>query len=296
LLARDVIPALVAAGEKEGIAAFPPPGTDPPKSGILVPEDYELPPGYVRHYQVTDDGKRLGAILMFSPDYEFVDQAAVRFPCPQIASSLRKWLRRGCRSACSSFPRKISRRITAADSTLDMRARLATCAAVAVSALAFALYTASSGGGSRSAGSVSCRGSRRSTATFAARRPRLGLVMSVAFVLAVFSWFALAMRTYTGASTLGALAALVLIAPLLEPQLVVFAGVRHVLRRARVRLRGVCRVAGIRWNRVAVAEALRRHHRPRLSRFTADAPSRRSVRRARVHVRARSSPTNARVR
>ena len=82
LLARDVIPALVAAGEKEGIAAFPPPGTDPPKSGILVPEDYELPPGYVRHYQVTDDGKRLGAILMFSPDYEFVDQAGRAVPVP----------------------------------------------------------------------------------------------------------------------------------------------------------------------------------------------------------------------
>ena len=82
LLARDVIPALIAAGEKEGIAAFPPPGTDPPKSGILVPEDYELPPGYVRHYQVTDDGKRLGAILMFSPDYEFVDQAGRPVPVP----------------------------------------------------------------------------------------------------------------------------------------------------------------------------------------------------------------------
>src|SRR4029079_16964597 len=59
----------------------------------------------------------------------------------------------------------------------------------------------------------------------------LGLVMSVAFVLAVFFWFALAMRTYTGASTLGALAVLLLIVPLLEPQLVVFAGVRHVLRQ-----------------------------------------------------------------
>jgi len=83
LLARDVIPALIAAGEKEGIAAFPPPGTDPPKSGILVPEDYALPPGYVRHYQVTDDGKRLGAILMFSPDYEFVDDQGKPIELPK---------------------------------------------------------------------------------------------------------------------------------------------------------------------------------------------------------------------
>ena len=36
--------------------------------------DYELPEGYVRHYQTTDDGKRLEAILMFSPDYDFVDE------------------------------------------------------------------------------------------------------------------------------------------------------------------------------------------------------------------------------
>ncbi len=27
----------------------------------------------VRHYQTTDDGQRLPAILMFHPDYEFVD-------------------------------------------------------------------------------------------------------------------------------------------------------------------------------------------------------------------------------
>lgn len=58
-----------------GIFVFPPPGTDPPKSGIVVPEGVELPPGYVRHYQATDDGEQLEAILMFHPDYEFVDAA-----------------------------------------------------------------------------------------------------------------------------------------------------------------------------------------------------------------------------
>jgi hypothetical protein len=55
-------------GEETGLAAFPPPGTDPPKPGIIVPDDFELPPGYVRHHQVTDDGRQLPAILMFHPD------------------------------------------------------------------------------------------------------------------------------------------------------------------------------------------------------------------------------------
>lgn len=81
--ARDVISALVAAGEKEGIAAFPLPGTNPPKSGIIVPEDFELPEGYVRHYQVTDDGQRLEPILMFSPDYQFVDASGNPIKLPE---------------------------------------------------------------------------------------------------------------------------------------------------------------------------------------------------------------------
>jgi hypothetical protein len=48
-------------------------GTKLVKRGIIVPDDFELPPGYVRHFQSTDDGERLPAILMFSPDYEWVD-------------------------------------------------------------------------------------------------------------------------------------------------------------------------------------------------------------------------------
>lgn len=50
-----------------GVHAFPPLGTRPLLSGIIVPEDFELPPGYVRHLQVTDSGERLPAILMFHP-------------------------------------------------------------------------------------------------------------------------------------------------------------------------------------------------------------------------------------
>jgi hypothetical protein len=72
--AAPVIDALNRAGVHDGIAAFPPPGTDPPKEGVIVPEGVELPEGYVRHYQTTDDGQPLPPILMFHPDYTFTDE------------------------------------------------------------------------------------------------------------------------------------------------------------------------------------------------------------------------------
>ncbi len=65
---------LNAPGEHAGIAAFPPPGTKPIKRGLVVPDDFELPEGYVRHYQTTDDGRRLPPILMFHPDFAGVDE------------------------------------------------------------------------------------------------------------------------------------------------------------------------------------------------------------------------------
>jgi len=70
-------------GEKAGLAAFPPPGTKPIKRGIIVPDDFELPEGYVRHYQTTDDGRRLPPVLMFHPDYEGVDAQGNPVPLPQ---------------------------------------------------------------------------------------------------------------------------------------------------------------------------------------------------------------------
>jgi hypothetical protein len=73
--AAPVIDALHAAGVHDGIGAFGKPGTDPPKEGVIVPEGLELPEGYVRHYQTTDDGEALPPILMFHPDYDFTDEA-----------------------------------------------------------------------------------------------------------------------------------------------------------------------------------------------------------------------------
>lgn len=69
--------------EPQGVALFPPPGTKPIKRGIVVPEGVELPPGYVRHYQTTDDGRQLPAILMFHPDYQPLDEHGDLVPLPE---------------------------------------------------------------------------------------------------------------------------------------------------------------------------------------------------------------------
>ena len=71
----EVIARLNKAGVHTGLGAFSPPGTSPPMVGLAVPEDFDLPEGYVRHYQATDDGQRIDPILMFSPDFEFLDAA-----------------------------------------------------------------------------------------------------------------------------------------------------------------------------------------------------------------------------
>jgi hypothetical protein len=65
-----------------GIGLFPPPGTDPIKLGIVVPDDYELPEGYLRHYQVTDDGQELQPILLFHPDYVVYGDGGEPIPLP----------------------------------------------------------------------------------------------------------------------------------------------------------------------------------------------------------------------
>jgi len=71
------------AAERGGTNVFPPPGTKSIKRGIVVPDDFELPPGYVRHYQTTDDGRRLPAILLFHPDYRPRDANGKPIPLPK---------------------------------------------------------------------------------------------------------------------------------------------------------------------------------------------------------------------
>lgn len=69
---------------------------------------------------------------------------------------------------------------------------------------------------------LALRGARGSWAALAS-----AWAMSVAFVLAVFGWFAQAAGAFTGIGTLLALLLLALLAPLLQPQLIAFALVRH---------------------------------------------------------------------
>ena len=79
----EVIEALNHVGIHDGLGAFPPPGTSPPLQGLAVPEDFALPEGYVRHHQVTDAGEPIEPILMFSPDYQFVDAAGQPIALPE---------------------------------------------------------------------------------------------------------------------------------------------------------------------------------------------------------------------
>ncbi|WOB06694.1 hypothetical protein [Piscinibacter gummiphilus] len=75
----EVIERLHRAGVTTGVAAFNPPGTKPPMIGLAVPEDFALPPGYVRHHQTTDDGQDIEPILMYAPDHpRFVGGARTR--------------------------------------------------------------------------------------------------------------------------------------------------------------------------------------------------------------------------
>jgi apolipoprotein N-acyltransferase len=80
----------------------------------------------------------------------------------------------------------------------------------------------------------------------------LGLLMCFAFVLAVFSWFADAIQNYTGAPWPIALLVLLLLAPLMQPQLITAAVARHLARGAgagfwRVALIGGFVYAGTEW-------------------------------------------------
>ena len=78
----ELIKTLNEAGVHTGIGAFNPPGTSPPLAGLAVPDDFELPKGFVRHHQVTDQGEPLEPILMFSPDIEYYE-AAGNVPVPE---------------------------------------------------------------------------------------------------------------------------------------------------------------------------------------------------------------------
>jgi apolipoprotein N-acyltransferase len=61
---------------------------------------------------------------------------------------------------------------------------------------------------------------------------RAGALMSLAFVLVTFNWFASSIQAYTGAPRGEALLVMALLAPILEPQFITFALARHLARQA----------------------------------------------------------------
>jgi hypothetical protein len=72
---NEVIKRLHEQGVHTGLGAFNPPGTSPPVVGLAVPKDFQLPPGYVRHHQFTDDGQAIEPVLMFAPGFQLYDAA-----------------------------------------------------------------------------------------------------------------------------------------------------------------------------------------------------------------------------
>jgi apolipoprotein N-acyltransferase len=79
-----------------------------------------------------------------------------------------------------------------------------------------------------------------------------GWLMSEFFVLAVFAWLPSAIQNYTGAPWAVALCVVVLVAPLLQPQFIALAIVRHLVRRLTNRvwysvLAGACAYVGAEW-------------------------------------------------
>jgi hypothetical protein len=55
----------------------------PFRIGVVVPEDFVLPPGYVRHYQMNEDGTALPAILMYHPDFRSLSDSGVELEIPE---------------------------------------------------------------------------------------------------------------------------------------------------------------------------------------------------------------------
>jgi hypothetical protein len=67
---------------QQGIPGFPSMNTKPVKPGLAIPEDFVLPPGYVRHHQFHA-GRLLAPVLRFHPDYQPVDAHGAPVPIPE---------------------------------------------------------------------------------------------------------------------------------------------------------------------------------------------------------------------
>jgi hypothetical protein len=84
----------LSPGDGTGLDAFPRPGTKPIQRGLIVPDGYALPPGFVRHFQTTDTGEQLPPILKFHPDHAPPGAPPDRTVPPELAPAdmPRRWL------------------------------------------------------------------------------------------------------------------------------------------------------------------------------------------------------------
>ena len=242
-----------------GIALFPPPGTKPILRGFVVPDNFEVPEGYVRHYQTTDRGQQLPPILMFHPDYQLVDENGQPIPMPKDRVVPPELLPPGMPTQRLEVPEQPpeeapdvsvpeenpERRIRGRElgepaaprrppspspseahgTTVVQRDRIRECAV----ALGAALVTAAALALDERIewpwmllGWVALVPWLAVLDRTRSLREALcsGMLMSLAFVLVTFNWFASSIQAYTGAPRAVALLVMALLAPILEPQFI----------------------------------------------------------------------------
>src|SRR5262249_7017150 len=128
-----------------GMRVFPPMGTKPIKRGIVVPDDFDLPPGYVRRFQATDDGARQTEFMMVAADGYGLDGRAgktVRHPtgsCGPAGDGAAGIADPHARRPAAEGPTDHGSGDGAGSPAL-IRGRLAALGAVGLSAAAFGLY------------------------------------------------------------------------------------------------------------------------------------------------------------
>jgi hypothetical protein len=79
---EPMAPPLFESSGEGGLAVFPARGTKPVLRGLVVPDDFEVPEGFVRHFQTSEEGERLEAILLFHPDATPRDRQGNQVPMP----------------------------------------------------------------------------------------------------------------------------------------------------------------------------------------------------------------------
>jgi apolipoprotein N-acyltransferase len=252
-----------------------------------VPEDFVLPEGYVRHHQATDDGQRIEAILMFSPDRPPVDAANRPIAIPKDRVVPPELAPPGLPIRRIVIPRRPNRGDPGAEHHRPVF-RLGGRMAAGILASAAMAFLYARGGAAWVLGFVALVPWLRTldqTGSLAATL--LGAWgMSIAFTAAVFAWFGPRDRQLHAArrsARSGAAAACRAAVPAAIFRLRTGAPPRRPpTRRRAARVR---RCGGVGRDRVARPQAARRHARLRALSVPVAAAGRRPRRRGGPHVR-----------